>query len=267
MSDNKLYTLTDFLPGLLESDILFVASDVTILALNSKREGIRFDSNLFIDSFQNHLKRGTLIFPAYTDNLKNGDLFDMNKSRPTTGALSNKVMRRKDFIRSKDPLHSVFSWGAESKEISQISSNSSLGKGSVFDFLYFKKAKMICIDVDFQDSLTFVHYVEEKLNVNYRKEYKFNLDVVDNNEVSTKKFVSFHTKKPWVLTSLDSFQQASIDKGITKVISYSGSTILYFELEQMHDFIVDYIKSGKKLYKISILAFLKVVIKRILKRE
>ncbi|NRA13614.1 MAG: AAC(3) family N-acetyltransferase, partial [Crocinitomicaceae bacterium] len=94
-----------------KSDILFIASDIKQIALNCRSKGESFDVNAFIESFQEVLSEGTLIIPSYTDYLKNGETFDHSKSKPSTGALSNKVLRRKEFIRSTDPLHSVLAWG------------------------------------------------------------------------------------------------------------------------------------------------------------
>ena len=114
-----------------ENDTLFIASDIRQLALQARKNGDSFDANAFIESFQAVLHNGTLIVPAYTDQLKNGETFDHQKAKPTTGALSNKVFRRKDFIRTKDPLHSVFVWGTGAKELSHLDGTSSLGEGSI----------------------------------------------------------------------------------------------------------------------------------------
>ena len=133
------------------NDSLFIASDVKQLALDARNEGNAFNANTFIESFQERLSAGSLLIPAYTDNLKNGDTFDHVKSKPTTGALSNKVGRRKDFIRSKDPLHSVYAWGKGASKIADLDSNSSLGEGSIFHWMHDHKAKMMCIDVHFQN--------------------------------------------------------------------------------------------------------------------
>lgn len=246
-----------------KSDVLFIASDIKQIALECRANGESFDVNAFIESFQEVLSEGTLIFPSYTDYLKNGETFDHKKAKPSTGALSNKVQRRKDFLRSKDPLHSVFVWGKHAEEISNLDNKSTLGKGSVFDFLDKEHAKMICIDVDFQNSLTFVHYVEEKENVKYRKPYQWQMKtLIDGVEAS--KPLTFHTKKPWILTDLYGLQSKSEKDGVNKLYSFNKATIQYFELNEMHDYILKYLKSGEKLYKVSLMHFAKSIVKRIL---
>lgn len=249
-----------------KGDILFIASDIKQMALDCRSSGGKFDVNAFIESFQDVLSEGTLIIPSYTDYLKNGEIFDYVKSKPSTGALANKVQRRKDFIRTKDPLHSVFAWGKHADEIANINSDTTLGKGSIFDFLQLKNAKMICIDVDFQNSLTFVHYIEEKEKVNYRRAYDWKMKTIINGVEGQNEF-TFHTKKPWILTDLYGLQAQSEKDGINQLYSSNKSKVQYFELNKMHDYILDYMKSGNKLYKVSFTHFTRTIVKRILGRS
>jgi hypothetical protein len=212
------------------------------------------------------LSKGTLIVPAYTDYLKNGETFDHKSSKPSTGALSNKVQRRKDFIRSKDPLHSVFAWGKHAEEIANLSNESSLGKGSIFDVLNRENAKMICINVDFQNSLTFVHHVEERENVNYRKNYKLQMkSLIDG--VESERELIFHTKKPWILTDLDYLQKKSATDGVNTIYKFNSSIIQFFDLNEMDHYILKFLKDGNKLHKISLMHFAKSIVKKIIGRN
>lgn len=257
--------LAESLP-LKKNDILFIASDLGQLAKDCRARGERFDANAFIESFQSFLSDGTIVIPAYTDNLWNGDTFNYHKSRPTTGALSNKVFRRKDFVRSHDPLHSVFAWGKYAEDIEKLNAESTFGKGSIFDFLYTHKAKMICIDVHFQNSLTFVHYVEEKKGVKYRKFYDLQLKVMDDHGEHDQK-IRFHTKKPWILTDLYDLQQSMGAEGIKTNYKFGNVKIQYFELRKAHNYIVDYIHSGRRLYQVDLIHFVKRVIKKIIRKK
>ncbi|GAB5418055.1 MAG: hypothetical protein Crog4KO_31350 [Crocinitomicaceae bacterium] len=249
--------------SLSSDDALFIASDVKQLALDARANGDRFDPNLFIEKFQEVLSKGTLIIPAYTDHLKNGDLFDHVKAKPTTGALSNKVMRRKDFQRSKDPLHSVFSWGKRMEEISALDGNSSLGTGSIFHWMHTNSAKMLCIDVHFQNSLTYVHYVEELRKVKYRKAYSWKIKRKFKDATDEKSFV-FYSRQPWVLTDLEFLQKRAIESCVAKVIKLGSSQMLYFDILEMHQLIEKMLDNGEKLHRISLVHFTKGIAKRIL---
>lgn len=258
--------LAESLP-LQKDDILFIASDLHTLARDCKARGERFDVNTFIDSFQSVLSEGTLVIPAYTDNLWSGDTFDVRSSKPTTGALSNKIFRRTDFERTLDPLHSVFVWGRHKDEILKLETDSTFGEDSIFGYLYRKKAKMICIDVHLQNSFTFVHYVEEKLKVRYRKHYRLNMNVVDAAGTEVEKEIDFHTKRPWILTDLYDLQQSMGADRIKTNYRFGHSKIQYFELQKAHDYVIKYIRSGKRLYQTDLTHFVKTIVKKIIGRK
>lgn len=247
-------------------DALFIASDVKQLALDARAEGQRFDANAFIEKFQEVLSGGTLIIPAYTDNLRAGDTFDHVKGKPTTGALSNKVMRRKDFIRSKDPLHSVFVWGKDAKPIASLDGNSSLGEGSIFEWMYQNRSKMLCIDVHFQNSLTYVHYVEECRKVKYRKPYKWTIKRIFKDQEDSKSFI-FYSRQPWILTDLELLQKKAIQSGVAQTIKLGNSTMLYFDIVDMHGLIESMLDAGEKLHRVSLKHFAKGIVKKILGRK
>lgn len=251
---------------LASDDVVFIASDIKQMALDARAAGGRLDANEFIESFQKVLDLGTLLIPAYTDHLQNGDTFDHVNGKPTTGALSNKVFRRKDFQRTKDPLHSVFVWGNAAEEIIALDGDSSLGTGSVFDWLYHNQGKMLCIDVHFQNSLTFVHYVEELRSVKYRKPYHWKIKRLFENGEDVKSFV-FYSRKPWILTDLALLQSSAIQAGIATQFVLGNSKMLFFDLVEMHDHIAGMLDRGEKLHRISLVHFAKTIVKKIIGRK
>lgn len=249
-----------------ENDILFIASDVRQLALDARTAGTNFNANEFIEAFQRQLSNGTIVIPAYTDNLKNGDTFDHVKGKPTTGALSNKVFRRKDFIRSRDPLHSVFAWGKGAEQIASLDGESSLGEGSIFEWMLNNRAKMLCIDVHFQNSLTFVHYTEELRRVKYRKAYHWKIKRLFADGSDVKSFV-FYSRQPWVLTDLELLQSSAVEDGVARQLTCGNSNMLLFEIEEMHRHIEKLLDRGDRLYRVSLKHFAKTMVKRIIGRS
>jgi aminoglycoside 3-N-acetyltransferase len=248
-----------------EVDTLFIASDIKGLTLDCKKKNLRFDPHLFIESFQNVLPKGNLIFPAYTDNLKSGDTFHYEKSKPTTGALSKRVQGRKDFKRSMDPLHSVFAWGVDQDKIIQLDDKSTFGESSIFNFLEQKQAKMLIIDVPFQNSFTYVHFIEERIPVSYRGYQKLNF-WIDKDGEKTSKLCFFHTKKRGVLTDLEQFEKDMIEKGIVEVFQFNTVQMKFMDLRKMSTEIVDYLNKGGKLHRFDLLTYLKSFAKTILRR-
>jgi len=251
--------------GLQEHDTVFIASDISQMAKETRANGESFNADLFIESFQKVLSNGTLIVPAFTDNLKDGDTFDRKNSKPTTGALSNKVMRRKDFRRTADPLHSVLVWGRLADGILALEDISTFGPQSIFGFLHEVKAKMIIIDVDLQNSFTFVHYVEERLQVKYRHPYRWKMHVLDAENRTTRNVV-FHTKRPGILNDLYNLQDTLQQNGTIRVIAFGNAEIQMLEFDRAYDAIVKYMAEGGKLYKFSMKTFIKTKIKKLIGR-
>lgn len=246
-------------------DTVFISSDITKLALHFKNEGVAFNPDHFIDLLQQKLSHGTLIIPAYTDLLKNGSTFDRQRSKPTTGALSNRVFRRQDFVRTSDPLHSVFVWGKNSEEILALKDKSTFGENSVFGYLHRVKAKMIIIDVHFQNSFTFVHYIEEKRNVSFRKPYQWKIKMIDQGEQHQREIV-FYTKKPGFLVDLDDLQSELIGSGVVLNKEILNVPVLIMDLGITGQAIEHYMDNGGKTYSFSWKIWMKQMVKKIIGR-
>jgi aminoglycoside 3-N-acetyltransferase len=249
-----------------EDDVILFATNLGGIAKVLKSKGEPFSVDLFIETFQRALPNGTIVVPAYTDNLKSGDTFDREKSKPTTGAISNKVQRRKDFKRTSDPLHSVFVWGAKTEEILGLKDESTFGKNSIFGFLHQQNAKMIIIDEHFQNSFTFVHYAEEQCNVNYRKYYSLEVKVIKEGISSTEK-VLFHTRKRGIENDLYDLQETFRANGVIKLANFENIQVQVVDLGEAFTAIQKYIHSGKRIYRFSLISWIKSLAKKILRKS
>jgi aminoglycoside 3-N-acetyltransferase len=252
--------------NLKQDDILFLSSDVSQIAKYFKSQGTSFDPNVLIDMLQQHVSNGTIIIPAFTDLLKNGEEFDWNKSKPTTGALSNRVMRRKDFIRTEDVLHSVFVWGKHQTEILALRDESTFGPKSIFGFMEHHPVKNVIIDVHFQNSFTYVHYIEEKRKVNYRKAYYWTVSVRKNGEVSSKK-VLFYTKKWGIETNLTQLQEQLIFKGIVEQKNVHGISLLILDVSETGSEIEKFLVNGGKTHEFKLFLWFKCFVKDLIGRK
>jgi aminoglycoside 3-N-acetyltransferase len=252
--------------NLKQDDILFLSSDVSQIAKYFKSQGTSFDPNVLIDMLQQRVSNGTIIIPAFTDLLKNGEEFDWNKSKPTTGALSNRVMRRKDFIRTEDVLHSVFVWGKHQTEILELQDESTFGPKSIFGFMEHHLVKNVIIDVHFQNSFTYVHYIEEKRKVNYRKAYHWNVSVRKNGEVSSKK-VLFYTKKWGIETNLTQLQNQLISKGIVKHKIVEGISLLILDVAETGRETEKFLVNGGKTHEFKLFLWFKCFVKDLIGRK
>ena len=154
--------------------------------LNSKSKTI-----FFWNSVIEYLgKNGTIIVPSFTYSINKNNLFNNKKSKSKIGQFSEDF--RKIFLpeRSNDPIFSVCAYGKKSKIIKKVSYKDSFGKDSIFDYLYSKNVKLICLGCELK-VVTFIHYIEQRLKVPYREFKVFNTKILDQDEKMSKVKIKF----------------------------------------------------------------------------
>ena len=189
------------------SDTLIIASDITRLAFQAKRHEGEFDINAFIDSFRDKLgPKGTLILPAYNFMLGSGQSFDPAKTAPATGALPLAAFRRDDFRRTWHPLHSFLVWGQKAEELAALRNISSFGQDSPFAKFREWDARMLFIGTNVSEAFTYVHHVEEMLQVGYRRYKKLHIQYHENGKFLAAEQILFYKKRCGWTMNLDLLQ-------------------------------------------------------------
>jgi len=153
--------------GIKNGDTIFVHSDVSVfgkLAFPLGRE-------LLLGALVEVLKRavgreGTLIMPTFTYSFCKGEIYDIDKSRSTVGALTEFFRNQSGVKRNFQPIFSVAAWGKNKANYLKTGKDSS-GKDSIFDKLLKGKGKIVFFGASFQ-SCTFLHFVEQTQGVPYR---------------------------------------------------------------------------------------------------
>ncbi|GDX55640.1 hypothetical protein LBMAG29_09500 [Methylophilaceae bacterium] len=123
--------------------------------------------------------KGTLIVPTYNYDFCSGKTYDPKKSPSQVGQLSEYFRKLSSTQRSFHPVYSHAVMGAKQKFYCQNPSSSAFGEDSFFSKLFFDKAKLLFMGVDFQVA-TIIHYVEEKFTVPYRFMKEFSGKVVED---------------------------------------------------------------------------------------
>ena len=93
------------------------------------------------------------------------------KSKSKIGQFSEDFRKTFPVHRTSDPIFSVCAFGKEKDKIKKLPYNNSFGKRSIFDYLYTNNVKIVCLGCELE-VVTFLHYVEQVLNVPYRN-FKF----------------------------------------------------------------------------------------------
>lgn len=252
--------------GIPSDAVIFVSSDIGVFARNNQKQGERFSPDDFVTTLQQLVPDGTLVIPAYTDDLTDGSTFDYEKSKPTTGALSNKVLRRKDFSRTNDPLHSVLVWGKESQRFMDCEDESTFGPHSIFALLHELDVYFIFIDIHIQECFTYIHYVEECKRVRYRRYYNYVVNYLRGGEQQKMK-TKFYSKRLGVISDIrrlhDQFEQG----GDYSTIHYRGSKIDLLRSQLVFEKASVCIEQGPALYTFSLVKFAKDFVKRYILRK
>ena len=100
--------------------------------------------------------------------------------------------------------------------------------------------------------------------VSYRKPYKLNINVVDQNGDSSIKKVIFNTKKFGVDTYLYPYQKEVLESNSAKTYNFNNSIFYLIDSKEVFDFTFKFLENGGKLYKMKFKKFFKQIVKKIL---
>ena len=169
--------------------VFFHGNSMAIFQVNGPDS--KSKTNFFWKSILNYLgKNGTIIVPSFTYSINKNNFFDNKKSISKLGQFSEDF--RKIYLpdRTNDPIFSVCAYGKKSKIIKKLSYKDSFGKNSIFDYLYSENVKLICLGCELK-VVTFLHYIEQSLQVPYREFKLFNTKVLNEKKKMIRPKIKF----------------------------------------------------------------------------
>ncbi len=166
--------------GLEKGDTVMVHSDVGVFG----KLGKIYDKEEFLDSILNAFlnvlgEEGTLIVPTFTYSFCRKEVFDVKNSPSKVGVFSEHVRRKRQAVRSLEPIFSCAGIGKFSRDMLRDMGNECFGQGSIFDKLYRINGKLMLFGRPFD--ITYMHYVENAFKVSYRFNKTFSGVVIDEN--------------------------------------------------------------------------------------
>lgn len=222
-----------------KGDSILVASDVSEFLMAAFLEGKHFDLDHLIDLIQEKLTSdGTLLFPTYNWKFCSGKVFDYHKTKSRTGALSQKALKRPDFVRTTHPLYSFAVWGKDAEYLHSLQNINSFVGGTPFEYLNdTKQSKMLMLDVDSR-CFTFQHYVEERVHAPYRYLKKFTAPYIDENGNESIRTATMYVR--YLHSDLEAlpnvFEKALIANGSWKKLLKNGHEINMIRFADAYDF-------------------------------
>jgi aminoglycoside 3-N-acetyltransferase len=240
-----MFRQLDIKPG----SLVMVTADLTRLALVTRRKEGEFDINQFIDDLKQCLgKGGTLVIPSFNFNLKNDEYYNPAKSLPITGALAVAALKRMEFLRTRNALHSFLVWGKHAKELAALDNKNSFSADSPFGFMNEHEAKMLLIDTTISAAFTFVHHVEEMEKVSYRKYKTIGIYVDENEGKPSRKEYLLYAKKPGWTMDLAGLETLLTGQQIAKKLLINQVPFTLVELHEAYPVIKNDINRNRSKY-------------------
>jgi aminoglycoside 3-N-acetyltransferase len=243
---------------------ILMASDLTQLAMQAIRKEGHFSPDELIDSLLQALgTEGTMIIPAFNFNLRNGDIFDVKKTMPITGALAEAALKRADFFRTRHPLHSFLVSGKYADELVRMRNISSFGPDSPFAFFRENDVRMLMIGTGVTEAFTFVHHAEEMEKVGYRRYKEVRINYVDEDGKAGPVRIRIYTKKPGWTMDLAPLEAKFREEGLLIERSINRTTCYSIHLGESFSVIKNDIlhHRAKHISRFSRLLFLKEILK------
>ena len=213
--------------GIDAGDTVLVHSDST-LAMRLSKSASWSEASLFLqECFEETLsENGTLLVPTFNYGFCKGKPYIHERTPSQVGIFSDHVRKDERAVRSFHPIYSFAAIGPQADELLKDVGKSSFGKNSVFERLLAVNAQMVFFNVSMA-FCTFVHHIEQQLNVEYRYLKYFSGQVSKEDQTWTDTFDFFvRYLDRDVTVSLVRFQELLKKRGVLKEIGLGGGKIL-----------------------------------------
>ncbi len=178
----SMQNLAENLKHIKKGAAVLVTTDITSLAYNCRKNGERFDPNVFINSLQKAVgENGTLLIPCFNWDFCKTGVFDVKNTKSKAGILGDYALAREDFKRTKHPLYSFAVWGKDAQILYEAKAKTSFGADSPFAYLYTVNGQSLTVGISPTIAGTFVHYTEQCLECPLRYEKEFSGVIIDEN--------------------------------------------------------------------------------------
>lgn len=195
-SDGREYTAYDIVEtlkgiGAHDCDNLFIHSDIMFGKTPSDFNRKEY-MNILVNIFE-ELSVKNIIMPTFSYSFCNDEVYDVQKSRSSMGALSEAYRKMDGRYRTMDPILSV-SVPVELKSKFENNCDYSLGVGSALDVIHsLDGTKFLFFGTPMGECFTYLHYIEKMLDVPYRYDQGFSGKIIDYEGKEIEKTQYIHT--------------------------------------------------------------------------
>lgn len=177
--------------GIKPGDLVMIHGDAMVAAQIRLNHGEDKLAILYSSIIEYLGEQGTLVVPAFTYSFGSNEEYDVNNSPSKVGQFSESFRLFPGVERSKNPMFSVCAFGKLAPLFSASDALDCFGENSCFGLMHSHNGKLVNLGCDFM--VTFVHYVEQYVGVNYRYFKKFSGYVIgigkQKSSIDTKYYV------------------------------------------------------------------------------
>lgn len=205
--------------------------------IHSSCKSIGYDANDILDTLIEFFKYGNLIMPTHTWGIinENNPIYDVKNTPSNLGILNNLFLKRDGVIRSHHPTHSVAIRGNASFALlaNEVYANTPCTPHGFYDKLREYNAYVLLIGVG-NERNTFIHSVEEVLNVpNRLTEKTVKLYVKNNNQVKEVYMRKhFNKNQPHISEDFPKLDEALYEKGCMKDYKFGNAKTIVFNTKK-----------------------------------
>lgn len=187
--------------------------------------------DLFLKFILNYIgPKGTLLIPTYNYRFTEREDYDRKKSKCQVGMFGNILLKKYFKSRTFAPIFNHLVFGKLKKDLFNCDYQEVFGDKSIFSKMYENNFKIICFCCPV-NAMTFIHFIEKKMNVNYRFN-KYFWGSIEKKKIKIKYYVgkkninySLKEKNILNIVNLKEFKEVSFGK----FKSYSVNTHYLFK--------------------------------------
>lgn len=239
--------------GLKSGDVVLVHSSFKSFG------GVEGGPQTVIDAFLEVLsKEGTLIVPTFTFkfceefNKTGKGYFNLTETPSEMGIITEFVRKMSGSKRTVNPIYSVAIHGKLADELSLINSKEVFGEESIFGTLHRVKGKIMIIGLDYDNSMTFFHYIEQMEGCDYRIPKTFyGMIILEDRQYEDGFTMLVRDLDRDIHTAVNPMGKVLESVGLVKIEQIGQSTVRLMNAKEVYDTVSFYMKKNPQLlYKI-----------------
>ena len=212
------------LSNLESGDTILIHSSLRHISKYLYKNGYKLKIEDLFTSFQKAVgSNGTLLFPLFNFEFSKTKTFDIKNTKSHMGSLSEFARKLPNSIRTGHPIYSFAVIGKNSHYFKDLDNVSGYGSDSPFALLKDLDGKIGILGLQDQNSMTFYHYVEESLKVDYRYFIEFTGDYINEQGIKKNKTYKLFVRdiERGVKTRVNPMGDLLWSKGIYKGFKYN----------------------------------------------